>query len=261
MEVSCKICGQPVNHALDATVLNKYQAVYYHCDNCGFLFPDQINWLEQAYINPINLSDTGYITRNVQLSRRTFLLFYLLFGKKFNYLDYAGGFGVLTRLMRDYGLNFFWEDKYTKNIFASGFEQNDKTIKAVTCFECFEHFKDPMSEIEKMIAISKNIFFSTELIKNNTVPEKDWNYFGFEHGQHIAFYSIDTLRYIAKKYQLHLYSNGTSLHFFTEKKINPLMFKILLKFGALPWDMFAKFLLKGKTLADSRLIIENNGDN
>jgi hypothetical protein len=46
-------------------------------------------------------------------------------------------------------------------------------------------------------------------------------------GQHISFYSVDTLRFIAKKYNLNFYTNGKSFHLFTKIKINKFLFKIL----------------------------------
>ncbi len=45
------------------------------------------------------------------------------------FLDYAGGYGVFTRLMRDIGFDFYWHDPYTQNLFANGFEKDIKLIQ------------------------------------------------------------------------------------------------------------------------------------
>jgi hypothetical protein len=142
-------------------------------------------------------------------------------------------------------------------LFASGFEYNGHKIKALTCFECFEHFDNPIEELEKMLSISHNIFFSTTL-KGNNAPEVSWEYYGFNHGQHISFYSLKTLEYLAKKYNLNLYTNRNNLHLFLDKKVNKFKIRLLLKLGALPWDMLCRFILRSKTLDDNRFIINES---
>jgi hypothetical protein len=45
--------------------------------------------------------------------------------------------------MRDIGFDYFWQDKYTENLFAQGFENTkikNGQIELLTCFEAFEHF-------------------------------------------------------------------------------------------------------------------------
>lgn len=239
--MNCKICNSQTKEVFQHVVLNKYMVKYYHCDHCGFLQTENPYWLEESYQRPINLSDTGYVSRNVYLARRALFLFTILFGRKGTYLDYAGGYGLLTRLMRDYGLNFLWLDPYTQNIFASGFEYNDQKIMALTCFECFEHFEKPIEEIEKILAISDNIFFSTQILPlGGVIPTDDWHYYGFDHGQHLSFYSIKTMEYLAKKYNLHYYTDGSNLHLFTKKTAPGFWVKTVLALSRLPLE----FLLK-----------------
>jgi hypothetical protein len=185
--MKCKICGSDCKKKFEVEILGKYRAEYYYCDNCGFLFVGNPVWLEEAYRNPINKEDTGIVSRNIRMSKKLSIILLLLFGKNFNYLDYAGGYGLLVRMMRDIGFNFYWQDKYTKNIFARGFEWKNEKIKTVTVFECFEHFENPIEELEKILKISNNIIFSTELIPK-IIPKPDkWWYYGLSHGQHISF--------------------------------------------------------------------------
>lgn len=55
-------------------------------------------------------------------------------------------------MMRDLGFDFYWDDKYTQNIFANGFEySDDKNYEVLTSFESFEHFVNPLSEIKKNV--------------------------------------------------------------------------------------------------------------
>ena len=56
----------------------KYQIDYFFCKNCGFLQTEKPYWLEEAYKDSINDSDTGYLQRNVLFSKKTLKLFSLL---------------------------------------------------------------------------------------------------------------------------------------------------------------------------------------
>mgnify|MGYP001459401751 CR=1 FL=1 len=95
--------------------------------------------------------------------------------------------------MRDLGIDFYWYDLYTDNIFAKEFDaskvEENKEI-SLSFFEVFEHDYDIISSIkywQSKFSI-ENIVFST-LIKPEHVPNKSWWYYGFDHGQHISFYS------------------------------------------------------------------------
>ena len=259
----CKICEQQTREIFSAKILSRHLVKYYFCDNCEFLHTEDPYWLNAAYANPINLTDTGLLQRNVCLSRQITPILYYLFDKDGSYLDWAGGYGVFTRLMRDIGFDFYWADPYAENIFAKGFEYSkDLSIKAITSFESFEHFVAPMTDIQEMFSISKNIIFTTILLPKIIPKPDEWWYYGLEHGQHISFYSEKTLKYLASKFKLHLISKG-NLHILSENKLNS--FFSYLTFGK-RGGKFRKILLKfishkcgsslhGKTHDDMNLLI------
>lgn len=212
----CRICGKEMQKAFNYQILGKYKVDYFKCGVCGFLCTEKPFWLDEAYQNPITCSDTGLLERNIALSRKVAVLIYKLFDPNGRYLDYAGGYGVFSRLMRDSGFEFYHVDPFTQNIFARDIEwEGQMSMDGITCFECFEHLVNPMEDIERMIGISSNIVFSTVLIPES-VPPKSWDYYGFEHGQHIAFYSHETLFFIARKFGVFVFSVG-NLHLFTSK--------------------------------------------
>lgn len=247
--MNCKICNQDNPTIFTSKILNKYEVQYFHCSQCGFLQTEEPFWLEESYQESINLSDTGYLQRNLLFSKKLTILLALFFGKTETYLDYAGGYGVFVRLMRDIGFDFYWDDKYTQNIFAKGFEYNNKLgIEAVTSFESFEHFVNPVAEIEKILSISKNIIFSTELLPTPIAEPQDWWYYGLEHGQHISFYSEKTFKFIAKKYNLN-YVNLKSLHILTEKRMSNFKLKVL-KLSRFGLHKLLQKKLKSKTWDD-----------
>jgi hypothetical protein len=214
------------------------------------MFVNEPYWLKEAYESPINATDTGYVMRNVYLSRKTLILFLILFGKEKNFLDFAGGYGMLTRLMRDYGLSFFTDDVYTENLFAKGFEYKEQKIEALTCFECFEHLPNPPEEINSMLAISSNILFSTVLLPKTKIPEKDWNYYGLNHGQHVSFYTEETFKYIAKKHGINFYTDHKNLHMFSKIKLPNFIFISILFLTKFQIDLLFRKILKSKTVSD-----------
>jgi len=246
--MKCKICNNENKIIFNGTILNKYNIEYFHCSNCGFLQTEEPYWLDEAYSESINISYTGYMQRNLNLSKKLTVLLSLFFNKQGKYLDYAGGYGVFVRMMRDIGFDFYWDDKFTTNLFAKGFESKNEKYEAVTTFESFEHFVDPMNEIENLLKISKNIILSTGVLPSEIPKPENWWYYGLEHGQHISFYSEKTFEYIAKKYNLN-YINLDGLHVLAEKKI-PSFAKILLKFSRFGLDKLLQKKLNSKTWND-----------
>lgn len=256
MIMYCKICGGKEENIFQAKILDKYNVDYYYCSNCGFLHTEEPHWMEEAYKSPIDPRDTGMLARNIAFSRKTAVLLYFLFDRHGRYVDYAGGYGIFTRLMRDIGFNFFWYDLYAQNLIARGFEYNQeiKDIELITSFESFEHFADPVHEMEKMLNLSRSIFFSTLILPTPPPGPEDWDYYGLSHGKHISFYSVKALEIIAGKFGLTLYTNGTDTHLFTTKRLNDKFFRLLLKssYAGLFW--LVKGTMKSKTLDDSKAL-------
>jgi hypothetical protein len=230
--------------------MNKYDVKYFHCPGCGFLQTEEPYWLTEAYSESINMSDTGYLLRNISLSKLTTAILPLLFNRKGKFLDYAGGYGVYVRLMRDIGFDFRWQDKYTPNLFAREFEWKGEKVEAITTFESFEHFVDPMKEVEDMLTISKSLIFTTELLPEQIPKPNEWWYYGLDHGQHISLYSVNALKYIADHFGLN-YLNYGSFHIITEKNISKKMLALLIRLNRIKLNAFlAKFVLKGLTWKD-----------
>ena len=241
-----------------AKVLDKHSAEYYRCPKCLFLQVKNPHWLAEAYESPINASDTGLLARNINLSEIAAILLYFYFDKNGKFVDFAGGYGAFTRLMRDIGFDFYWRDPFCQNIFAKGFEYQERgteKIELLTAFECLEHFENPLNEIEKMLKISKNILFSTLLAPEDAFPPNDWFYYGFKHGQHISFFSRKTLQRIADKNNLHFYTNGKNLHLLTEKELKFFSFKLLYRLKQFGFLKLVKRKMKSKTASDSEYLL------
>ena len=149
----CKVCNSESKKVHSGKILNKYNINYFQCTNCGFVQSENPYWLKEAYSSAISLSDTGIMSRNIMFSKLTTVIFSILLNRNASFLDFGGGYGILTRLMRDKGFNFYWHDQYAKNLVARGFEGKtiEKKYEAITSFENFEHFENPIEEIEKFL--------------------------------------------------------------------------------------------------------------
>ncbi len=228
--MKCKICNNESLEIFTALVLSKYKVKYYKCTNCSFIQTENPYWLNESYNSAITKLDIGLIQRNIELSKKTVLIIKCFFKPNKSFLDFAGGYGMLTRLMRDNGFKFYRQDKYCENLFSDSFDIKDidiNTFELLTSFEVFEHLENPLNDIDEMLAYSDNILFSTWLQPNIEIKPENWWYISPEIGQHIAIYHINTLKYIAKKKELFLYTNSKNLHMLTKKKINPYLFKLL----------------------------------
>ena len=241
-----------------AKILNKYNIKYYYCDYCGFLQTEEPHWLKEAYSNPISIIDTGVMARNIGMSKITAVVLYFLFNKYGKFLDFAGGYGFLTRLMRDIGFDFYWNDPHSTNLLARGFEATSKNYKykLVTAFEVFEHFAEPIKEIESILQFSDNILFSTELLPSTLPKPGEWWYYALEGGQHISLYSYKTLKYIARKYNMNLCSNGRNFYLFIKnKKINNKIFNFFLKLQRFGLFFYVRKKIKSLTVGDMNFLI------
>ena len=141
-------------------------------------------------------------------------------------VDCAGGYGILTRLLRDQGVDALWSDPYCQNLVAMGFEHTDEKADLVTAFEAFEHFVSPTTEIERLFKIAPNLLISTEIIPSPTPSPQEWWYFGLDHGQHVGFLRVKTLEYIAKKFNKHLITDGHSYHLFSERPVKKSIWRL-----------------------------------
>jgi len=217
----CKICNTETRYIFNKNVLKKYIVSYHQCPKCKFIQTEKPYWLEECYNKAITDLDIGLVQRNIKFSK---LIISLFSNNHFNgdgkYLDYAGGYGLFVRLMRDNGFNFYRQDIYCDNIFATHFDitdlNQDYKFEFVTAFEFFEHVEDPIQELKQIFFLTDTIIFSTELQPSNLT---NWWYFIPEIGQHISFYNILTLEEIAKILNLNLYSNNIDMHILSKKKL------------------------------------------
>ena len=224
MSEECKVCGSSSLFFAKTQILQKYDVNYYQCSNCGFVQTESPYWLDEAYSEAIATSDVGLVYRNNMMADITAKLLFNYFDHDAKFLDYGGGYGLFVRLMRDKGFDFYWKDKFCKNIFAKGFEleESDKpNLLLITAFELFEHFIMPIEEIDEVVSLASNILFSTELLPDDSPKPDKWWYYATHEGQHISIYTKESLNILAAKYNLKLYTNNKNLHLLSDDKTLP----------------------------------------
>lgn len=259
-KIECPICAGEIKACFTAQVLGKYNAQYEVCNECGFLRIHEPHWLDEAYSNAIASTDTGLVMRNIFIARKLAVMLYFVMGERGHgsYLDVAGGYGMLTRMMRDYGFDFYWSDKYCENLMARGFEFREDIVpcKAVTAFEVMEHLEDPVRFIADALSQAKSdtFIFSTVLYEGAPPSVDKWWYYSLETGQHIAFFQRKTLEILAKKLGMRFFSAG-GLHIITKKSISPLFLKLFLgRVGAF-FVLILRKLLVSRHMLDNKLMI------
>lgn len=265
--IKCQICGEESKNIFKGTILNKYKANYCQCSRCGFIFIESPSWIEEAYNSPITVFDTGIINRNVTMAQNVLMLLKSFYGggREASCLDFGGGYGIFTRLMRDLGYNFEWYDKYSNCLLARGFEgDTHKKYDCLTAFEVFEHLTEPDKDISSMMETADTIIFSTELYDKemNYRQLDEWWYYLPEAGQHVSFYSQLTLEMIARKYNVNYYIINNGLHVFSKQdfssKISKCRFLINSKIGhlykSILWESNRS---KGYTENDMNMLLRN----
>jgi len=259
--MACSLCSGNTVTSFTAKVLGKYTASYELCDTCGFLAVKDPFWLDEAYSKAIAVADTGLMGRNYLFASKIAMVLYWMMGERGEgrYLDVAGGYGILTRLMRDYGFDFYWQDKYCENLMAPGFEYKTDlgACRAVTAMEVMEHLTDPVAFVTETLASvgAETLIFSTELF-NGAPPSAEWYYYSFATGQHIAFYQRRTLERLADRLGLN-FASAHGLHVFSKKPVNEVLLNTVTGWVASALAPWVCFRLGSKTMSDHRLMLKD----
>lgn len=247
----CRLCGNNAHWAYNAKLLN-HSVSYFHCPNCGYFQTEHPYWLQQAYSEAINDSDTGILVRNLDNARRVIMTLLSLGQITGKVLDYAGGYGILVRLLRDLGVDAHWSDKHCENLLAKGFEHRGGQYALITAFEVFEHFEDPVEELKNLLAHGDHVLISTELFTAASPPSAQWWYRAPEHGQHIGFFNPDSLAWLAKQCDCFHQSVGTSVHLLSRKPI-PKHWMLAIRLARFA-PLVAKLKLESKTQHDFEMV-------
>jgi hypothetical protein len=257
LHLRCRCCGNETAPLFTGRLLGQ-DVQYFECRGCAYVQTEQPYWLERAYERAINDSDTGILARNFVNARIVLATLPLIGGLQQRVVDYAGGYGLLVRRLRDYGVDALWADPYCDNLIARGFEYPGGPAGLVTAFEAFEHFVEPRAELERMLAIAPNVLLSTLLIPAPAPQHDRWWYYGREHGQHVGLFRLSTLRTLATRYGKSLVSDGHSYHLLADQPVSARRWKLTVRANRVFAGMAAR-RLASRTWSDHQLLAGQPG--
>jgi SAM-dependent methyltransferase len=196
-------------------------AVYYaRCDGCGFCYAPEFRcWTREDFRRHIYNDSYSEIDPDYTGARPTAHASLLcnVFGRhaaRFRHLDYGGGLGLLSRLLRAAAWN---SSSYDPFIDTSGSIEALGRFDLITAFEVFEHAADPnalMRDLKTLLAPGGLVMLSTGLSDGRIVPGQrlNWWYASPRNG-HISLFSGASLTALAGKFGLSVCSSSDSLHF------------------------------------------------
>lgn len=192
----------------------------YRCRICNAAV--QPHWIAEAYRDAIIAADTGLVQRNLLHADLLECLLYRVFAGKGRFLDVAGGYGLLTRLLRDRGFDCRTTDPYCQNLLARTFEPEEGfRADALFAFEVLEHLEQPLSYLRELMGRyqCRTVILSTVTFEGPPPPPAWW-YYAFDEGQHITFYQLRTLEYLASELGLHLMPLTPMVFLLTDRSLS-----------------------------------------
>lgn len=220
----CRCCLGKTTYFSSAKVLD-FITTYSICSKCLSVQVDNPVWIERAHSKAISNLDTGLVSRCLSTSRLTSTLLFLEGKNAAAGIDWGGGTGLLTRLLRDQGFQVRSYDKYATAEHAQGFEvsleEAEEAATFITSIECFEHLINPIDAYRFVTSKKEYFFFTTEVI--DTPPPdpayNEWWYFVPESGQHITFASKQGLGEFQKILGFDYFVSFGSLHVMSRSRL------------------------------------------
>jgi len=233
----CRVCSGPCS-LLNAVDFNKsceeakgkflsfagIPVSYALCRKCGFCFaPELVTWKleefeEKIYNDEYVCVDPDYIETRPRANAANLISMFADRAHSIKHLDYGGGSGLLTQLLRASGWQSVSYDPFVdRNLRVEQLGQFD----LITAFEVFEHVPDVhklMSNLRSLLCANGLVLFSTLLSDGNihAGQDLDWWYASPRNG-HISLFSRNSLEILAQANGFSLGSLSTGFHVFSTK--------------------------------------------
>ena len=233
-QISCPVCGSLCN-LLDQVDFNRSCGVvgskslgpsgiaisYFLCCGCQFCFaPEFAKWrledfAERIYNEDYVLVDPGYLETRPRQSAHSLMSLFDKAGTKIRHLDYGGGNGLVSELLREAN----W-----KSISYDPFVDTDLRLDTIgrfdliTAIEVFEHVPDVCGLVKDLSSLlaPKGIVLFTTLLSDGHISDGcriDWWYAAPRNG-HISLFSKKSLTILGAKVGLNFGSFSEGLHAF-----------------------------------------------
>ena len=198
--MDCKVCGS--NNLEEINIENNY----YYCNNCEVIFispkkiVDQAEEKERYEGHDNNHQNDGYVKMMQDFIEKVLEANLNLEGIN-DVLEFGCGPGpVLADLLKEKGINVDLYDPY----FFSEKVFKEKKYDLITSTEVFEHFSDPIKEMELLTSHLKEGSYLAVMTSFHPEPEEfeDWWYKW--DPTHIVFYNEKTFSEIASIFDLEI---------------------------------------------------------
>jgi hypothetical protein len=221
MHHACRVCGTALEPRLTVPVRGR-PAELLRCPACELHEFAEPVWLEEANRDPVAQIDVGLANRCQAVANLVETIVRAQGLQQRRLLDYGGGYGLLTRLVRNAGLDMAHHDPMAANLFAQGFEGEPADDYGLcTLIEVLEHLTDPRSVLEQLRHVDL-LLLTTQLVPAGSTDLSGWPYLVKDLGQHITFYSRDALARLGADFGYRLTSDGVGVHLLHRANLSPI---------------------------------------
>lgn len=264
---ACQICGVESVELVSYPVLDDHDATLRRCVGCGFMFVENPTWLDGTFSHELNDMDLGAVDRCqvvldfVEVLARTERV------RSGRMQDWGGGYGLMTRMARDRGLDCVNFDPYVRPLFAGPAQVTSPVNADITvASEVFLHLRSPLEVLRGLLELSP-VVVVTAVVPPRDVTV-DWWYLMPSSGQHVAFFPTDTLVRMAELSGAHLVSDGRFFHVYSRQRLR-LMSRLVARHRVVAYStalllqavrMFLRGLGRGSSLTPAdQLVVDKRG--
>ncbi len=225
------ICNEQADQVLNYMISGGQQATLVQCKRCRYLFVQNPTWVEGSFESDLNRFDLGSVDRSIIVADFIESLTRSSKSKSLSFLDWGGGYGLLTRLCRDRGIDMVNFDPYVRPIF-SGPSQVDELVKreVLVASEVFLHLVNPLRELRNLLNFADSVVVTAVVPPQNVSAA--WWYLMPETGQHVSFFPVTTLKELARRSGTFLYTDRRFFHLFAKQRL-PFLQAVIVKWRSL----------------------------